>query len=79
MPYYEIVKELEETLPERVWILPIVNDLSNITVKAGSGEDPNPPLTETRLVDIQGKYLKIRIEFKNSDILRKILIFKINS
>ena len=74
---YEIVKTLTGTLPDRVWILPVVNDLDNIRIKAGSGTTPDPAISETRLVTITGQYLKIRIYFDETDILRKILIFKI--
>lgn len=76
-PRYEIVKTLTGTLPDRVWILPIVNDLDNIRIKAGSGTTSDPAVTETRLVTITGQYLKIRIYFDETDTLRKILIFKI--
>jgi hypothetical protein len=74
---YEIEKVLTGTLPSYVYILPVVDDLSNVIIEAGSGSSPSPAVSEGRYLAISGVYLRIRVNFSGADSLKKILIFKI--
>ena len=75
--YYEIEKVLTGTLPNYVYVLPVVGKQDNVIVRLGSGAIPNPDLDVTgKLIEIMGKYLRIRIKFQTNDTLRKIVIFK---
>lgn len=75
--YFEIEKELTGTLPSYVYILPVVDDLSNIVIESGSGSSPTPAFTANRYLTISGIYLRIRVNFSGADSLKKLLIFKI--
>ena len=75
--YFEIEKILTGTLPSHVYILPVVNDLSNVIIEAGSGSSPSPEVAAGRYLAISGAYLRIRVNFCGEDSLKKLLIFKI--
>lgn len=75
--YYEIEKVLTGTLPSYVYVVPVVDTLSNVTITTGSGSSSNPALTGGRYIAITGAYLRIHVGFNDVDSLRKLLIFKI--
>lgn len=76
--FYDREVILTGTLPSYVYVLPVVTDINNVTVKLGSGSSPSPsPDTTDQYIAVTGAYLTIRIVFDSPDTIRKIVIFKI--